>query len=115
MKNETIKYQTVSYPSYIDEATFVYNQGIDFSNWFKRKEDKKGAIKVKLPKKVIFNFPATIIMWENGDKTVVKASDDDYYDEIYGFLMAWFKYTSGLTNTQRDKYFEKLLEENYGE
>ena len=41
--------------------------------------------------RVIFNGPATIIIWKNGDKTVVKCHEDDYYDRKIGFMWACTK------------------------
>ena len=38
--------------------------------------------------KVIFNDPATIILWRNGNKTVVKCSEDDVFDPEKGLAMA---------------------------
>jgi hypothetical protein len=32
--------------------------------------------------KVIFNPPATIVMWNDGTKTIVKASDDSFSEEV---------------------------------
>lgn len=37
-------------------------------------------------KKVIKNPPATIILWEDGTKTIVKCMDGDVYDPEKGFL-----------------------------
>ena len=45
--------------------------------------------------KVIFHDPATIIYWVNGDKTVVKCSEDDVYDREKGLAMAICKYALG--------------------
>lgn len=39
------------------------------------------------PKQVIFNPPATIVYWEDGTKTVVKA-DNDVFSEEFGYAMA---------------------------
>lgn len=39
-------------------------------------------------KKVIFNDPATIVYWHDGDKTVVKCSDNDTFSEETGLVMA---------------------------
>lgn len=50
-----------------------------------------GLTKKLTIKKVIFNGPATIIMWENGDKTVVKCHKDDAYDKRIGFMYACTK------------------------
>lgn len=38
--------------------------------------------------KVIFNPPATIVMWSDGTKTVVKAEGRDDFSEEYGLAMA---------------------------
>ena len=42
-------------------------------------------------KNVIFNDPATIILWNDGTKTVVKAQGDDVYDPEKGLTMAIVK------------------------
>ena len=39
-------------------------------------------------KKVIFNRPATIVFWSDGDKTVVKCCNKDYWDPRHGLTMA---------------------------
>jgi len=36
---------------------------------------------------VIFNNPATIIIWSDGTKTVVKCQSGDEYDPEHGFLL----------------------------
>ena len=38
--------------------------------------------------KVIFNEPATIILWNDGSKTVVKCNEDDTFDHEKGMAMA---------------------------
>lgn len=38
--------------------------------------------------KVVFNEPATIIIWKDGSKTVVKTQGDEVFDKEKGFLMA---------------------------
>ena len=42
----------------------------------------------KYIKNVIFNPPATIILWDDGTKTVVKTQGDDVFDPEKGFAMA---------------------------
>lgn len=42
-------------------------------------------------KKIIFNGPATIVMWNDGTKTVVKQSKFDDYDYEKGFAMCVVK------------------------
>ena len=48
--------------------------------------------------RVIFNDPATIILWNDGSKTVVKRSDDDIWDSEKGFCMAVIKKLYGNTS-----------------
>lgn len=45
--------------------------------------------------KVIFNDPATIILWTDGSKTVVKCSDDELFDPEKGLAMAICKKVLG--------------------
>jgi len=40
---------------------------------------------------VIFNAPATIVKWSDGDKTVVKCDKEDRFDERVGFLLCVLK------------------------
>lgn len=42
-------------------------------------------------KKIIFNPPATIILWEDGDKTVVKCSKNEIFDPEKGIAMCMLK------------------------
>lgn len=56
----------------------------------------------KLPaqiKKVVYNNPATIILWKDGSKTVVKCQEGDTYDPETGFVMAYLKKMLGNDNT----------------
>ena len=60
-------------------------------------------------KKVIFNGPATIILWDDGTKTVVKCKDGDPYSKEAGFALCLLKKLSGndfhkvLRNACKDK------------
>ncbi len=47
------------------------------------------------PKKVIFNDPATIVLWDDGTKTVVKCQDGDVYSKQTGLLMCIAKKAFG--------------------
>lgn len=51
------------------------------------------SVSVKL-KRVIFNDPATIVMWEDGTKTVVKANNEPF-DKEKGLAMAICKKVYG--------------------
>lgn len=46
-------------------------------------------------KKVIFNKPATIVIWEDGTKTVVKCGERETYDEEKGLALCFMKKALG--------------------
>ena len=48
-----------------------------------------------VPKQVIFNNPATIIFWSDGDKTVVKKEGNTEFNPYYGFCTAVTKKVFG--------------------
>jgi ABC-type Fe3+-hydroxamate transport system substrate-binding protein len=60
------------------------------------------------PKKVIFNNPATIVFWDDGSKTVSKASKDDEFDKMKGFLTCYYKKISNTSNSQFGKMYDKF-------
>ena len=49
-------------------------------------------------KKVIFNPPATVIIWANGEKTISKCGPNDDWDPEKGFAMAMLKHYVGKSN-----------------
>lgn len=70
---------------------------------------RKASIKVFLPEARIddvkFNGPATIVFWSDGDKTVVKAGENDYIDYEKGLAMAIAKKKFG-TNKSKSNYYD---------
>lgn len=67
-----------------------------------------GLPKLRIPshlrvKDVIFNDPATIVFWEDGTKTVVKAVNEDF-DPEKGLAMAFTKKALG----NQGNYFNQL-------
>lgn len=58
--------------------------------------------------KVIFNCPATIVLWEDGTKTVVKCSDGDVYDEEKGLLLCIAKKAYGNNGRFNDVIRENM-------
>jgi len=88
--------------------------------------EKKHGITIKLDKclyldieKVIYNDPATIILWNDGTKTVVTCAYGDVYDKQRGFLLCCAKKlfgNSGKFNSVMSKhcpfesYENRLLE-----
>lgn len=49
-------------------------------------------------RKVIFNDPATIVLWSDGTKTVVKCGSEDSFDMEKGLAMAIVKKMAGNDN-----------------
>lgn len=54
--------------------------------------ERKNNMRIK---KVIFNDPATVVLWEDGTKTIVKSGDDDIYDPEKGLAIAIAKKALG--------------------
>lgn len=62
--------------------------------------------------RVIFNDPATIIMWADGTKTVAKCVKGDKYDPEKGFAIAYAKKFGGKTfREEMDKWCAPIIDE----
>lgn len=46
-------------------------------------------------RKVIYNKPATIVLWEDGSKTVVKCDGKDEYNPVTGLALCFMKKSLG--------------------
>lgn len=71
------------------------------ANFNKRLWDETAASKKPITftyKKVIFNAPATIVIWEDGTKTVVKAAEGERFDPVKGLAVAFMKHALGDGN-----------------
>lgn len=63
-------------------------------------------------KRVIFNDPATVIIWKDGTKTVAKAVKGDKYDPEKGFAIAYAKKFGGKTfREEMEKWCAPVVEE----
>lgn len=81
------------YLSNVDHCKLVIDTDVKRNPWKRAiffDPDKTPEIK-----DVIFNYPATIVLWTDGTKTVVKAQDDDVYDPEKGLAMAICKKIGG--------------------
>lgn len=87
-----------------DTLTFTL-KSIDLNGFY----PLTGVGKPDNPVKVIYNPPATIILWKDGSKTVVKCSEDDIYDPMTGFLLCCLKHFLGNDSAA----FHRFLKE-YG-
>ena len=73
--------------------------------WEKEKKKKKENEKPKI-EKVIFNEPATIVLWSDGTKTVVKCQEEEF-DKEKGLAMAIAKRFL-RTNTTGSNYYNEF-------
>lgn len=60
-------------------------------------------------RKVIFNYPATIVFWEDGTKTVVKAGKREPYDREKGLAMAIAKKALGNKGSYYNVFKEHVV------
>lgn len=58
-------------------------------------------------KKVIFNPPATIVLWKNGDKTIAKTCKGDLFDPEIGLMTCIFKHEVGIKQSRLKKLAQK--------
>lgn len=63
--------------------------------------------------RIIFNNPATVILWSDGEKTVVKCQPGDEYDPLTGALMCIAKRCFGNKGAYNDVL--RLWVPGYGE
>lgn len=93
-------------------ARAIVNEAIDrvYSGALRRQVPRKVTTRTvilnSMPeiRKVIFNYPATVVLWSDGTKTVVKAGDYDIYDPEKGLAMAIAKKALG----NRGNYYEEF-------
>ena len=81
---------------FLNAMRYYYNDLATIEN-----DSESIELRVDIPgmiDRVIFNDPATIILWNDGSKTVVKRSDDDIWDSEKGFCMAIIKKLYGNTS-----------------
>ena len=61
--------------------------------------------------KVIFNEPATIVIWADGTKTVVKCQEGDVYSKETGLALCFAKKALGNTGNFNDVFHNWIPEE----
>ncbi len=69
------------------------------------------------PEQLLFNGSATIIISPSGKKTVVKCAREDRFNPRYGYLLAKFIESSGLSHRAAEKRLKEVDEEyqEYGQ
>ena len=85
---------------------------IDYSRQSTERAEKNDTVKFGMCsvsiRKVIFNDPATVVLWSDGTKTVVKCGPEDTYDMAQGLAMAIVKKMAGNDN-RFHKVFKQYL------
>lgn len=98
--------QTVRYTIHADRIEGITLLMRSTSTWSLVRDLVLGERKINIPsiKKVIFNDPATIVIWADGEKTVVKCQNGEPYDPEKGLAMAITKRALG----NRGNYFDEI-------
>lgn len=60
-------------------------------------------------KQIVFNPPATIVLWNDGTKTVVKCDEEDVYDPKYGMMLCFMKRALGNTSRGLNDVLHDIL------
>ena len=105
----------------LDEDLFLYDENVlcEFEPYDEHKEIRKHVLEESgftiypyklLIDKVIFNKPATIVLWTDGTKTVVKCQKGDKYSKETGLALAISK--KALGNKAFHKTFNKFVGED---
>lgn len=85
----------------IDRAIYAA-MAIDYSRQSTERAKKNDIVKFGMCsvsiRKVIFNDPATVVLWSDGTKTVVKCGPEDSFDMEKGLAMAIVKKMAGNDN-----------------
>lgn len=90
----------ITYPEIDNINFFLQGLGIDTN-----KEEK---LKVSMPKRYIINHGATVLIWDDGEKTIVKRCEDDEFNKRLGFLTAFFQHYSGMSKNKANKFLAEL-------
>lgn len=82
---------------------------VSYADYYAMKREQKKADRIPTPKKIIVNEDSkvTVVMWDDGTKTIVKCSDADQYDSYAAYCAAFAKKCYG-TNSQLKKTIENL-------
>ena len=117
---ENVVYITTRYEDSLDFLETAKRQGFDTKSWrstygYWTVDDGvvhwsrlDGEVNCKVypwiaplsvtPTKVIYNGNKTIVLWDDGDKTIVSCGDDEEFDNYTGFLAALAKKLYGSTS-----------------
>ena len=78
-------------------------------------EERIKIKEVKLPKHYIINENATILFWDNGEKTIVKKCAEDEFNPRLAYLTAFFQHYVDISKNKANKYLASLQVEEIKE
>ena len=84
-----------------------YNKTEGVKSDMNRKSIRSAANPLEI-KNVYFNDPVTVVMWNDGTKTIVRCSENDFYDPEKGLAMAIVKKAYG-NDSKFHKVFKKWI------
>lgn len=106
----------ISYQDILNKLVVNLEGAIPEIYFIEMMEERKMNNKFKT-KKVIFNEPATIVIWEDGTKTVVKCRDDEAFDPEKGLALCFMKRVfdnkgnyNNILRKECDRYFQEKNE-----
>lgn len=102
-----------------DQIRMDYTYGVPMSDYVARSLAKSMARNAKYPKtvnpfdikRVIFSDPATIVIWADGTKTIVKCQVGDVYSKETGLALCIAKKALGNTGSFNDIFHKWIPEE----
>lgn len=94
----------------IDGSHSIYSRNNSTFN-FKRELSNEEKMNPANIKKVIFNRPATIVIYSDDTKMVVKCNDEDF-DEEKGLAMIFMNLAFGNNRSARKRFVDKAIQDN---
>ena len=91
----TIKPYNIAWENSYHERPKVHIDGVLCGGEFDQSGSIKNAKCGPEGKRVIYNEPATVVLWADGTKTVVRCQPGDVFDRRIGFLTALAKKVYG--------------------
>ena len=95
----------------LEVKNYIRAYELDLSLYSYFKPNATNTTKLPEIKNVIFNEPATIILWDDGTKTVVKCQEGEGYDPEKGLAMAISKKALGNKGNYCEVFKKWLPEE----
>jgi hypothetical protein len=114
---ERFEVESIGFEQEYEEVENVFGQivcvGNDQKYTFESRKlsEKDGIVQPFDIEKVIYNDPATIVLWKDGTKTVVMCGEYDYYDAEKGLLLCIAKKAYGNNGRFNDVIREHAQEE----